>query len=50
MQVPEGQWLIQSAASSTIGLLICQLAKHRGIRTLNVVRSAASMPGLKEAG
>ncbi|GAA3124645.1 zinc-binding dehydrogenase [Streptomyces rameus] len=36
--VRPGEWLLQTAAGSTVGRLVIQLARHLGIRTVNVVR------------
>lgn len=33
-----GEWLIQTAAGSTLGRVVLQIAKQRGFRTINVVR------------
>ena len=43
-QLKEGQWLVQSAANSAVGGYVIQLAKQRGIKTVNVVRR----PGLAD--
>jgi len=34
----EGDWVVQSAANSAVGGYLIQLAKQRGIKTINVVR------------
>lgn len=34
----EGDWLVQSAANSAVGGYVIQLAKQRGLKTINVVR------------
>ena len=34
----EGDWVVQSAANSAVGGYLIQLAKQRGIKTVNVVR------------
>jgi len=34
----EGDWLIQNAANSNCGRFVLQLARQRGIKTINVVR------------
>ena len=34
----EGQWVVQSAANSAVGGYVIQLAKQRGIKTVNIVR------------
>jgi NADPH:quinone reductase-like Zn-dependent oxidoreductase len=36
--IKEGQWIVQSAANSAVGGYVIQLAKQRGIKTVNVVR------------
>ncbi|WP_217915139.1 zinc-dependent alcohol dehydrogenase family protein [Miltoncostaea marina] len=36
--VEPGEWLLQSAAGSTLGRMVIQLGRARGFRTLNVVR------------
>lgn len=36
--VAMGEWVIQNAANSSVGVSLIQLAKKRGIRTVNVVR------------
>ena len=38
VELSEGQWIVQSAANSAVGGYIIQLAKQRGIKTVNVVR------------
>lgn len=38
VELEEGDWLVHSAANSAVGGYIIQLAKQRGIRTINVVR------------
>lgn len=34
-----GDWIIQNGANSMVGLAVIQLARERGIHTINVVRS-----------
>jgi NADPH:quinone reductase-like Zn-dependent oxidoreductase len=41
LAVPKGQYLLQTAAGSVLGRQIIQLARHLGVRTVNVVRRAA---------
>ena len=36
--IEEGQWIAQSAANSAVGGYVIQLAKQRGIKTVNIVR------------
>ncbi|KUN10630.1 NADPH:quinone reductase [Streptomyces yokosukanensis] len=38
LDVQPGEWLLQTAAGSTVGRLVVQLARHLGARTINVVR------------
>jgi len=43
-------WVIQNAANSAVGVYLAQLAKHRGYRTVNVVRREAAAAVVREAG
>lgn len=45
-----GEWVVQNAANSAVGGLIVQLARARGIRTVNIVRRESAVPSLQEAG
>lgn len=45
-----GDWLLQSAAGSAVGRLTIQLAKQRGIRTVNLVRRAEQVQELLDLG
>jgi len=45
-----GEWLLQTAAASTLGKLVIQLARRRGFRTLNVVRRRAHVDDVLAAG
>ena len=38
VELSKGQWIVQSAANSAVGGYVIQLAKQRGIKTVNVVR------------
>ena len=38
VELEEGDWLVQSAANSAVGGYVIQLAKQRGVKTINVVR------------
>ncbi|MEU8817610.1 zinc-dependent alcohol dehydrogenase family protein [Actinoplanes sp. NPDC048796] len=41
-----GDWVVQTAANSALGAFVVALARHRGLRTLNVVRRpGAEVPG-----
>ena len=50
LAVPAGAWLLQSAANSEIGRMIIRLAKHDGIRTINVVRRREAVAELQRLG
>ena len=45
-----GDWVIQNAANSSVGLSLIQLAKAMGIRTVNVVRRAQLVEHLRQFG
>ena len=45
-----GDWVVQNAANSTVGRFIIQIAKARGLKTLNVVRRAELIEELKTLG
>lgn len=50
LAVPRGEWLLQSAAGSELGRMIIRLAKHDGIRTVNVVRRHEAVAELERLG
>ncbi|MGW2961742.1 zinc-dependent alcohol dehydrogenase family protein [Streptomyces sp. NPDC001220] len=50
LDVQPGAWLLQTAAGSTVGRLVIQLARHLGIPTINVVRRRAAVEEIKELG
>ena len=50
LAIPRGEWLLQSAAGSELGRMIIKLAKHDGIRTINVVRRRESVAELEQLG
>ena len=37
LKVPEGEWVLQNAAGSALGRQLVAVAKHRGIKTINLV-------------
>ena len=45
-----GDWVLQNAANSTVGLCVIQMAKHLGLKTLNVVRRPELEAPLREMG
>lgn len=50
LRVPQGAWLLQSAAGSTLGRMIIRLGQHDGFRTINIVRRAEAVAELKALG
>ena len=38
LQAGAGEWVIQNAANSAVGRFVIQIAKQRGVKTINVVR------------
>lgn len=46
----EGDWVVQNAANSAVGRCVIQIAKSRGLRTLNVVRREELVPELMAQG
>lgn len=44
------EWVIQNAANSAVGLYLVQLARHRGQRTVNVVRREDAAAFVRAAG
>jgi NADPH:quinone reductase-like Zn-dependent oxidoreductase len=45
-----GDWVIQNAANSAVGLYLVQLARYRGYRTVNVVRRGDAAEVVRETG
>lgn len=50
LRVPRGEWLLQTAAASSLGKMIIRLGKSIGFRTLNVVRSEKDVETLLRLG
>jgi hypothetical protein len=50
LQIPQGEWLLQNAAGSVLGRQVIELAKARGVKTINVVRRKEQFDELKEIG
>lgn len=46
----KGDWVVQSAGNSAVGGYLIQLAKQRGIKTINVVRRENAVQGLMDLG
>ncbi len=49
-RVPQGAWLLQSAAGSELGRMIIRLGQRDGFQTLNVVRRREAIDELKALG
>ena len=45
-----GEWVIQNAANSGVGDYLVQLARLRGLKTVNVVRRESAVAAVKAAG
>ena len=45
-----GDWVIQNAANSAVGLHVVRIARQRGIRTINVVRRESAVSTLVSTG
>ncbi len=45
-----GEWLLQTAAGSTLGRVVLQIARLRGFKTINVVRRREQVDQLKALG
>jgi len=50
VDLEEGDWILQSAANSAVGSALVQIAKARGLRTVNLVRREDAVGGLVELG
>ena len=50
VRLDPGEWVIQNAANSTVGLYLAQLARYRGHRTINVVRREDAAAIVQETG
>ena len=50
LNLETGDWVLQTAAGSTLGRLLIQLAQMRGYKTLNVVRRRAQVDEIKALG
>lgn len=50
VDLKEGDWVIQNAANSGVGNYLIQLAKMKGVKTVNVVRRESLIDPLKEQG
>lgn len=50
LDVRQGEWLLQTAAGSTVGQLVIQLGVHVGYKTLNVVRRRSAVDDILAMG
>jgi NADPH:quinone reductase-like Zn-dependent oxidoreductase len=50
LAVDSGEWVVQTAAASTLGRIVIQLSRMLGFRTINVVRRSEYVDELKELG
>lgn len=50
VQLKPGDWIIQNAANSAVGRMVIQIAKAKGIRTINIVRRKELIDDLKNIG
>ena len=50
LDLKRGEWLVQTAAASTLGRIILQLARIGGFRTINIVRRSEQIEELKTLG
>ncbi|MBO0344691.1 zinc-binding dehydrogenase [Roseibium sp. CAU 1637] len=50
LDVQKGDWVIQTASNGTVGKVFADLAKARGINTLNLVRRAEAVSELQDLG
>lgn len=49
-ELHEGDWVLQTAANSAVGSAVVQLARARGLRTVNIVRREEVVDDLKALG
>ena len=50
LDVRQGEWLLQTAAGSTVGQSVIQLGAHVGFKTLNVVRRRSAVDDILAMG
>lgn len=50
LSLKEGDWLVQTAAGSTLGRIVIQMAKIKGIKTVNLVRRREQIEELLALG
>lgn len=50
VELQPGDWVIQNAANSGVGAYLVQLAKLRGLKTVNIVRRESAVSGVQSLG
>jgi NADPH:quinone reductase len=50
LRVPAGEWLLQTAAGSTLGRMVIRLGRKYGFRTINIVRRREQVAELEALG
>ncbi len=50
VELKEGDWVIQNVANSGVGNYLIQLAKRRGLKTVNLVRRESAVAGVQALG
>jgi NADPH:quinone reductase-like Zn-dependent oxidoreductase len=50
LNVPKGEWLLQTAAGSAVGRMVIRLGQRFGFRTMNVVRRLEQVDELRSLG
>ena|SRR5713226_5708229 len=50
LDVQPGEWLLQTAAGSTVGKMVLQLGTYRGFKTINVVRRRTGVEEIRALG
>jgi NADPH:quinone reductase-like Zn-dependent oxidoreductase len=50
VKLEQDEWVIQNAANSAVGLYLVQFARHRGYKTVSVVRRDKAAQAVREAG
>lgn len=48
--IPKGEFLLQTAATSVLGKQMISLAKHYGVQTINIVRRQEAVQELNSIG
>jgi mitochondrial enoyl-[acyl-carrier protein] reductase / trans-2-enoyl-CoA reductase len=50
VKLKAGDWVIQNVANSGVGAYLIQLAKHRGLHTVNIVRRESAVAAVRAVG